>query len=106
MLPAPFLLHHVVDMTGPKAKERGRQVSADLAWAHGNGSFDFSLGGGYQVVMLGEHFGTPSADSLKVGDGTRVGAVECSEPALWVAHGVANGHASSLSGAVPATAPT
>jgi hypothetical protein len=56
--------------------------------------------------MFDEHLGSPSAGSVEVCDGTRVRAVECREPALSVAHGVANGHGFSFSGAVPATAPT
>jgi hypothetical protein len=93
-------------MSAIKAEERGRQVRADLGCHRSNGSLDFCLSDGHQTVMLSEHFGSPSAGSVKVCDGTRVRAVECSESALCVAYGVANGHGCSLSGAVPATAPT
>jgi hypothetical protein len=96
----------MADMGRIKPKERGRQVRTNFGCHRSNGALDFSLGEGHQAVMLGEHLGSPSAGSVKVGDGTRVGAVECSEPALCIAYGVANGHGCSLSGAVPATAPT
>jgi hypothetical protein len=96
----------MADMTSIKAEEGGRQVRADLGCHCSNGSLDFFLGEGHQAVMLGENLGSPNSGSVKVGNGTRVRAVECSEPALCVAYGVANGHGSSLSGAVPATAPT
>lgn len=49
----------MADIRGIKPEERGRQVCADLDRHRNNGSVDFSLGDGHQVVMLGEHLGSP-----------------------------------------------
>jgi len=50
-------LRQMADMSCIKAKERGRQVHADLGCHRSNGSLDFCLGDGHQTVMLSEHLG-------------------------------------------------